>query len=338
MKTRLIAVSALALLLSFSPAAEVIHYWDFDTQENDVPSDLVGGVATSATGNPVVSVHETYGEAYAGAGKSLNSELLTSDFLVADVFNPVAGGDSAMQFGTGSFSFSYWSWDASDLDGDVRGPRVFDCLNNTNTGIQLASNASGIFNYRMDDDLGGVIISNNLLGAITQDDAKWIHVAVNVDRENNLAEIFFDDTSQGSYDLSALTGNILPSQDMLIGVINGGGGAGAAQQCGLDDLAFYTGLLTEADRAGLAAGTTTPATITEGPAIPFKITSVEIDDEGVVSMTWNSVPDQLYAVDFSVDMRAWQELLDEHPSGGAETSFQHTPGVARAFYRVRIPD
>ena len=139
MKATILAACSLLTLFSSSRAAQVIHYWDFDTQENDLPTDIVGGVATTANGAPNVSIHDVYGEAYPGAGKSLNSEIEASDYLVADVL------DSAMQFGTDNFSFSYWSWDASDLDGDIRGPRVFDCLDNTGIGIQLGSNASGIF-------------------------------------------------------------------------------------------------------------------------------------------------------------------------------------------------
>ena len=332
----LVSFAALGLPGPFQ-AAEVIHYWDFDTLEGDLPADVVGGVATSANGAPDVSTHPVYGEAYEGSGQSLNTAMGSADYLVADVLDPAGGGENALEFGAGSFSYSYWSWDASDLDGDVRGPRVFDCLNDTDVGIQLASNLAGIFNYRMDDALGSAIISNNLLGEIAQPDARWVHVAVNVDRENDRAEIYFDNVSQGSYLISDLEGDIGPGQDLQIGVINNGGTLGASQQCGLDDLAFYTGLLSEADREALAAGTKTPDQITAGPEVPFVITEVEVGD-GSVSLTWNSEPGQAYAIDFSPDMRSWQELNDEHPSGGEQTTFQHTPGTARAFYQIRIPE
>ena len=316
-------------------AAEVIHYWDFDTLDGGVPSDVVGGLATGTVGAPDVSVHATYGEAYAGSGNSLNSTMATPNFLVADVFDDGLGAASALQFGTESFSYSYWSWDASDLDGDVRGPRVFDCLDGTNIGIQLASNIDGIFNYRMDDDRGVEVISNNILGTITQEDAKWIHIAVNVDRDADMVEIFFDTVSQGTYSIAVLEGIIEPGQDMQIGVINGGTNAGTAQQCGLDDLAFYDGLLSASDIAGLADASLKPTDIVGEPEAPFEITSVTVDPEGVVTLTWNSIPGIDYAVDFSADMQSWIELLDDHPSGGTETSFQHTPGEERAFYQAR---
>ena len=216
--------------------------------------------------------------------------------------------------------------------------RGFSIASTAPTSVSSSpSNLSGIFNYRMDDDGAQVVISNNLLGTITQEDAAWVHVAVNVDRENEAAEIFFDNVSQGSYDISPLAGNIWPGQDMQIGVINNGTTAGAAQQCGLDDLAFYTGLLTETDRAALAAGTVSPREITEGPGVRFEITAVSIDGQGGVTLTWNSVPNAKYAIDFSEDMLSWGELLDEYESGGDQTQFQHTPGTTHGFYRIREP-
>ena len=237
------------------PAANVIHYWDFDTQTVGVPVDTVGGVATSSSGTPDVSQDAIYGEAYAGAGASLNTALNGGGHLLADVYDGSAA--SAMIF-TGSFSFSYWSYDASNLDGDVRGPRVFDSLSGTTAGIQLGSNASGIFNYRTDDDGGAFVLSNTTLGTLNQADGVWTHIAVNVDLDGDQAEVFFNGASQGTYDVSSLTGTVQPTQDMQIGVINGGTNAGGAQQSGLDDLAFYDGTLSNAEISGLASGSMTP--------------------------------------------------------------------------------
>ena len=266
MKRLSLALAASTTLLAPSQAATVLHYWDFDTLSSGAPVDLVGGVPTSNNNSPDISLHASYGEAYAGAGQSLNTTLGGGEnYVVADTHDgagTLASDATAMNFGTGDFSFSYWSFDASNLDGDVRGPRVFDSLMGITTGLQLATNGTGIFNYRT-DDTNVHVLSNTTLNTINQADGRWIHVAVNMDRTADVGEIYFDNVSQGTFDISALTTSIFPTQDMQIGVINGGGNTGAAQQSGLDDLAFYSGLLTPSDRAGLAAGTLTPDRIPE---------------------------------------------------------------------------
>ena len=101
----LVSFAALGLPGPFQ-AAEVIHYWDFDTLEGDLPADVVGGVATSANGAPDVSTHPVYGEAYEGSGQSLNTAMGSADYLVADVLDPAGGGENALEFGAGSFSYS----------------------------------------------------------------------------------------------------------------------------------------------------------------------------------------------------------------------------------------
>jgi hypothetical protein len=53
--------------------------------------------------------------------------------------------------------------------------------------------------------------------------------------------------------------------DLLIGAINGGSNESGAQKQGLDDLAFYEGVLSGADAMGLANGTLTPNDFVGGP-------------------------------------------------------------------------
>ena len=245
---------ALAAMASTAQAQTVIHYWDFSSMD-----DSVGGLVGSAVGTPDLSVHATYGEAYTGSGPTLNTVLggtgSGGGFVSADVHDGT--NPTAMDFGTGDWSFSYWVYDNTS-DGDSRGPRVFDCLSGTSIGIQLASNTTPLFNFRIDDHEGAATISNNYLVVYHGIDT-WVHVAGTVDRANNQAEIWFDGVSQGTYALTGtLTGQVFPSHDLQIGVINGGGDPAAAQESGLDDLAFYDGLLSAADIAGLASGTLTP--------------------------------------------------------------------------------
>ena len=250
---KFLLVLAGAALTSQAQGQTVIHYWDFEST-----TDVAGGLATTAVGTPDMSIHATYGEALPGLGKSLNTALSGTagggGFLSADVHDGVSA--TAFDLGTTDFSFSYWTYDAND--GDARGPRIFDCLATTTTGIQLGTNATPVFNLRLDDHEGGSTISNNTL-AIMPSAGVWVHVAVTIDRANFLGEIYFDGVSQGTFPmLSTATGVIRPTQDLLLGVINGGGDAAAAQEAGLDDLAFYDGLLSASDVAGLANGTLTP--------------------------------------------------------------------------------
>ena len=69
---------------------------------------------------------------------------------------------TALDFGTADFSFSYWSYDDTS-DGNTRGPRIFDFLDGTDTGVQLGTNATNIYNLRVDTSDGGTTISNNTL-------------------------------------------------------------------------------------------------------------------------------------------------------------------------------
>jgi len=266
---RLISITsalALAALATTAQAQTCIHYWDFSGMD-----DSVGGLVGTAVGTPDMSVHATYGEAYPGSGVSLNTVLggtsAGGGFISADVFDGV--NPTAMNFGTGDWSFSYWVYDNTS-DGDVRGPRVFDNLSGTTTGIQLGTEATPYFNFRIDDDEGAVSISNNTLLVYHAVD-QWVHVAVTVDRTLNQAEIWFDGVSQGTFPLTGTaTGQIYPTTDLEIGVINGGGATAGAQESGLDDLAFYDGVLSASQIAGLAAGTLTPPQIgNTGPGVGY---------------------------------------------------------------------
>ncbi len=77
-----------------------------------------------------------------------------------------------------------------------------------------------------------------------------------------------------------------------------------------------------------------------GPA-PLAITAVEFNaDHSEFTLTWNSRPGRIYAVDHSADLTApdWPELDDSVPSGGAETSYTNSnprPGAPAVFFRVR---
>ena len=235
MKHAYIIPVALAGLASTASAQTLTNYWDFSST-----NDSVGGVTAIAVGTPDMSVHATYGEAYTGSGASLNTVLGLQDYLIADTHDGAM--PLALDFGTGDFSFSYWTYD-DNSDLNTKGPRIFDMLATTTTGVQLGTNATNIYNLRIDTDTGTSAISNNTLTTLSLTPNAWVHVAVNVDRANNQYEIFFDGVSQGTVPLVS-AGAIFATKDMDIGTINSEGAQSQTETAGLDDLAFYTGLLS----------------------------------------------------------------------------------------------
>ena len=235
-----------------------ISYWNF-TDINDQVGDIAtvevfGGPNMDIA--PDLSIHPVYGESPGSGGNSLNSVDGPSGYLEGDVFD--TGSSESLDFGPNDFSISYWSYYPEDAD--FRGPRIFDFLAGTDTGSQLGTTLDGIFNFRLDDDLDNTIISNveGGLNSLLQIPDQWTHVSITVDRTNSEVTIYFNGSDVGSYDISALTGNIFPTIDLQIGVINGGTVPGQSQFSGLDDFAFYNGILSATQIADLANGTTTP--------------------------------------------------------------------------------
>ena len=83
-----------------------------------------------------------------------------------------------------------------------------------------------------------------------------------------------------------------------------------------------------------AGGATPPGTQ------PLAISGISRGNDGSVSITFNSLPGQFYAVDISEDLITWLELDDSVISGGTSTNYTHsTPDLAARtlFYRIREP-
>jgi hypothetical protein len=260
MKSSFFPFCLLLPALACGQSAVTLHYWDMDTldaETSTVPIDLAGGAVTTGGGNLVLD-NAAYSSSPAGGNYLLTDRNLTGIPMTADVFdNGVATG---MDFGTDSFSFSYWVYnDATDDADDARRVRVFDSLNGIDVGIQLGSNLQGTFNFRIDDDQFGEVLSNQQaapLDTLSQPDDEWVLVAVTVKRSGgeSEAEIFFGGVSQGTYDVSLLMGNITAGQDLQIGCINGGANASGIQTGGIDDLAFYSGVLSSIQISQLVGG------------------------------------------------------------------------------------
>jgi hypothetical protein len=248
----------------------------------------------------------------------------------------------ALDFGTDDFAVSYWVWDSSNLvdgDDDVRTACVLDCLAGTDTGIQISTTTEGYFNLRLDDNEGNSFVSG--AEALVMPADQWVQVTVNVDRGANLAKVHFNGAEVGSYDISVLTGRIVGSQDLQIGVINGGGTASQAQKCGIDEVAFYPRTLGTDEITGLAGATTTPLVVLNTiPAGPATLLSYSRDaGTGESTIVWESEIGVTYSVWGAPDLVNWAELTT--PGGvagtGVSLQFMHTPETAESayFYQIR---
>lgn len=259
MKRSLIVAGVLLPGLLAGQSAVVLHYWNMDTLDSDTsttPVDVAGGLVTTAGGNMVLE-SQSYVSSPAGGNYLLTDRENGGIPLQAATLEN--GNPVGLNFGVENFSVSFWVYNDTDddTDGDVRKVRVFDSLNGIDVGIQLESNLEGTFNFRIDDDFGSEVISNQQpspFDSLSHPDDQWVLVVLNVDRDAEEVEVFFDGVSVGTYEISLLLGNIVAGQDLQIGCINGGAGASGIQTGGIDDLAFYSGLLTPNQISALVAG------------------------------------------------------------------------------------
>jgi len=76
---------------------------------------------------------------------------------------------------------------------------------------------------------------------------------------------------------------------------------------------------------------------------PLEITDIEYDEENnMVTLTWNSVPEVIYAIDVSTDLQSWPGDVDDSVESDGETTtrtFAGPPeGTERVYYRVRVSE
>ncbi|BDS06495.1 hypothetical protein NT6N_15350 [Oceaniferula spumae] len=255
-KIILTTMTASAFTIAGAQAAAItVAYWDFDTGVGNI-EDSVGGIPTVAVGSPDISTHATYGASGGSGGNSLNTVISGSDYVSGDVFG--IGSSSALDFGVGDFSVSFWLYNDTS-DSDARGMRAFDMMDGTNAGLQVLATDTPGPNIRVEGSGGSEIIINQ---GIYLDDV-WQHVAITMDRAGD-ASVYVNGSLSGiGIDITSLVGNVNPTRDITIGVNTIGGTAGGTQSGAIDDLAFYTGILSAGEISDLAAGTITPDQIPE---------------------------------------------------------------------------
>ena len=72
----------------------------------------------------------------------------------------------------------------------------------------------------------------------------------------------------------------------------------------------------------------------------LEITDLNLTETGTVALTWNSIPEAIYSLEYSTDLTVWTEITDAIPSGGTETVFEvddENVKGERLFFRVYEP-
>ena len=111
---------------------------------------------------------------------------------------------------------------------------------------------------------------------------------------------------------------------------------GAAQAPGLYNAANSSGFIS--GTGSIFVGVYTPS---------FQILSFEVDLNEVdpsATITWKSIPDESYSIDYSTDLETWEEATDNQVADGAVSTYVHEflplfpqlVGAPRVFYRVRL--
>jgi hypothetical protein len=83
------------------------------------------------------------------------------------------------------------------------------------------------------------------------------------------------------------------------------------------------------------------ATNTLPPALPPRVTSIQLLSGGPIVITWQAAPGRLYRVEAktNLDDTAWTPLADALPALAASVTFTDFPGVLpQRFYRVVLVD
>jgi uncharacterized sulfatase len=233
-------------LAAQSPSA----HWSFDGADSSTRlRESYGRSALNATEVSGVSAWA----ARTGFGETLANGANTPHLSVAN--------QAAIHPGSGGFSISLWSFRTTD---DAAPAGLVDALNGSGTGYQWFYQANGTLRARLDDDLGNFVLVDTTASHAGLN--VWRHLVLTVDRATATARIHVDGieaTPPGGVSIAALTGQIIPDQNLWIGTLN----ANTAAKGRIDDLAWFPRVITPAEIASLRSGSGVPV-LTVWPADP----------------------------------------------------------------------
>ena len=236
-------------------AAQVQHFWNFEGGFDD----QVGTADGSVTGT--TSVGSIVGADGGTAGAFRSTVTGPDDWVdvpVSDLYNP----------GTGAFSMSYWIQLGEDMSTNPRG--IFDFGGNGGDGPQsLYIGNSGNLAFRIDGTSGGAAALVPL-----PEDGAW-HCVVGTYEPGRGIEVHIDGFGvDGSVpgDFGDVVHNFGANPgDAYIGSFNF---TGTSQEKGanggVDDVALYSGVLSDAQIQGVCDGSLSPLQVPEpGTGLPL---------------------------------------------------------------------
>jgi hypothetical protein len=249
-----------ACCLAFTTAAasavtaEPVHLWDF---EGAGPfADKIGAANGTVTASTVIGL--VPGHVASSTAMSAPGQVATANDFVA-----ISGGTLYNPTMTG-FSVSLWFQLPNDGGAFPRG--IFDFSGNSgDTGPQSLYTQTGNLAFRVDGT--GTAFSLANVAAPALEDGAW-HFLAAIYEPGAQLKVYLDSATPSTTVAAMAAGmNIAANANSWLGTFNYSGVSARNGLAGnLDDFGFYSGLLTEAQVAGLLNGTLTPSQVPEPAA------------------------------------------------------------------------
>ena len=307
------------------------HFWNFENESSRY-ADAVGGLDGTVTETTTVTTSPGH-DAGGSAMNTLSLIANSNDFVTMDGNAP-----AFFEPGTGAFSMTLWF----RLPADTASNRgIFDFSGNGFDGPQMLLTSANSLNFRVDGS-GAYNLVAAIPGSTVEDDG-WHFVAAVYDPAlaADTLKIYLDGsmvTASASRGATAATTVVSPAVCAL-GTFNL---AAAPESKGLDgnldDLAYYSGALTEQQIGELFAGTLQPPALA-APADSITLTSYSRDaGTGESTLKWLTAAGTEYTVWGTSNLSDWLEVtVSAIPGTGGEVEFSHTPAGNPPvfFYQIR---
>gem|GEM_PF-5061716 len=318
--------------------AMLIHYWDFEEELPEVPDNQGSSVGTA--GEEVVVTEGHDGQQAVFFPSALQGNLAFDEKGYVDIEPIVSDVPQA-------FSMTYWVKLNIDETTNPRG--IFDFSGNGNQGVQSLFIQSGANADRMAFRVDGANGLSNAAVAFAEvpEDESWFFVAATFNPVGDLGvhiNGYGIDASASGLSVGDSTWDF----DQYLGAFNVQPGSVTTINRGLngslDDVAIYSGILTQEEIDGLFSETLKPSEIGLTGLLPgeLEISSVQFDRAiGQTTLVFKSAVGKSYRVLGGVDLAntsSWSEVsITEIIGTGDWMTFTHSPENPdqRYFYLIR---
>lgn len=310
-------------------------------------TDLVAYLPLDADGNDLSGRNNSgtvNGAPSFAAGRVGNAVTLTDTAMPHEyLFTGIADD---LNFGTDvDFSVSVWVNNSTgfpdnrDSGGSADDPAIIsnkDWDSGNNVGWLISAGGDGRWQWNLGDGSG----RRDYDGPANQiDDGQWHHILVSHDRDAN-ATLYFDGEQVTTINISGI-GDLdsgLPTAvatDGTLGTVWPNWFPGS-----IDEVAIWRRVVDPSEVSELYQMGLSGTPLISGRA--FAITDITHSPSGEVSLTFNSSPGAVYAVDLSGDLETWLEFGDSYASQGESTTLTFTDlglpaGTKQQFFRIRLP-